>query len=241
MTKFNAVPLIADIVLVLLFVMSYSLGAKRGLSKYLYKLCATAGSIILAITLAQSASSYLAGTNFADMIYDKVYASVEDKIMNSSAAKAISDFENTDGYSPDALSKELNLPKIILSSVMKNTPNLGNTLGDITESISRRITVLILKIITLTALFILIRFLFFMLFKVLDGASKLPVLKSINRFTGGLLGLIQMLLFVYILTAALTLLLTGEQSSMIHDIIDKTYIVKFFYEYNIIIQLLMKI
>ena len=241
MTDISIIPVLCDIAIVALLILSYSLGAKRGLSKYLYKACASAGSIILAIALAQSVSSYLAGTDFADTIYNKVYASVEQKVMESDIMQNISGTSSIDDASIKRLSGEFNLPKMLVSSVLKSAGNTAGTIEGIIENSSRSITMIILKIITLVFLFILIRFLFFLLFRVLDGASKLPVLKSINRFAGGILGLIQMLLFIYILAAALTLLSTGEQSAVIHGIINKTYIVKYFYNYNIIIQLLIRL
>ena len=99
------------------------------------------------------------------------------------------------------------------------------------------VTEMILKIVSILLLFAVVRVGVFLLLRLLDLLFKLPVLHGINSFLGMLIGAVNGLLIVFILCALLTLLVPTDSMSALGEVIDKTLLVKYFYNNNLLIEL----
>lgn len=206
--------LIIDILAAALIITAFTAGMKKGLVKSVWKAAAWIITAALVFILLHPVTDFLSGTQTAVHMNDKVYAELQSNI-------------------PMINSGELNLPKFFVQDI--NTDTLTN---EAVTELSRQITLTFIKIVSFVILFVLIRLILALIFRMLDVASKLPVINGANKLLGGLLGIINMLFVIYIVCAALSLFTANER---ITEIINSSYIVKYFYNNNILMQLILRI
>jgi uncharacterized membrane protein required for colicin V production len=113
----------------------------------------------------------------------------------------------------------------IVNVIIKNS--LGKSDGDITELlgidkiasiITEKISDFVLSIITFIILMIAITIIMKLIFYILDKIAALPVLTVINRISGALLGLIESILYIWIIFIILSLF---PKNGLIIDIMEQ--------------------
>ena len=113
----------------------------------------------------------------------------------------------------------------IVNAIIKNT--LENSDGDISELlgidkianiITEKISDFVLSIITFLVLMIVITIIMKLIFYILDKIVALPVLSVINRVSGAILGLIESILYIWIIFIVLSLFPKNE---FINDILEQ--------------------
>ncbi len=138
----------------------------------------------------------------------------------------------------------LHLPKIVVAQVLKDYDAQAVISGTTTavnravDNIARSLTMMIIGFTAAVILFILIKIALFIVYRVLDTLSKLPLIRTANRFSGAILGFINALLIIYIVCAIVSF--AAADNSEIYRMITETYVVKYFYNYNILLKLFMK-
>ena len=85
-------------------------------------------------------------------------------------------------------------------------------------------------------LFIGIRIIMGAVYRILRAVSRLPVIKGANRLIGGLLGLINYMFVVYAVLAVISLIVVKDGAGQ--SIIEQTYLAKYFYNNNILLNLI---
>ena len=83
----------------------------------------------------------------------------------------------------------------------------------------------------------MVKFFVFLLLKILESLFKLPGLKTINRLLGAGLGVINALLLIYIICGAVSLFAPADKLVLIEETVQNTYILKYFYENNLLLSL----
>ncbi len=208
-----------DIILVALVVIAFSIGHHRGFVKAVWKLIALVVTIVLVIALKQPAVEFLSGTELAKTINTKVTESIQ--------------IPQGGGVN---VAENLNLPEFMQVSVNEQ---LTQSTTAINEAAAVSLTDIFITVIACVALFILIRLLLMAAFMLINGVTKLPVIKGVNKLVGGLFAAVNMVFVIFILLALVSLFVPAD--SELFSVIDSTYIVKYFYNYNILLQLFMKI
>ncbi len=214
-----------DLIVIAIIILAFVINFRRGLIKSVWKIVALVLTIVLAITLKAPMVNFLAETEFADHIY----SSVQERISIDVGEEELVQVGENAGL-PDYLVAEM-------INVTNLNDGLSNVVNDGTNEIARRLTMLMLRIISIVILFILIRLLLAAAFTILNTVTKLPLLSQANRLLGGLFGVINSLAIIYIACAVLSLLPLNDR---LYDLINQSYIVKYFYNYNILLQLIMK-
>lgn len=97
----------------------------------------------------------------------------------------------------------------------------------------------IINLIVFIAIFIVVRVALFALTLVADAITSLPILKQFNDVGGVLYGLIKSLLIIYVILAVVTLIVSLTANTAISNAIASSYITKFFYEHNILLNILL--
>ena len=87
-------------------------------------------------------------------------------------------------------------------------------------------------------MFIIMKLVLLILFAVINAISRLPFVNSTNKLLGGLLGVVNIMFVIYALCAAITLMTDNEE---ILGIINSSYVIKHFYDNNILMQLMLRI
>ena len=229
---------VLDAVLVLALIASTILGAHRGLLKTVWKMGAWVVVIIFVITLKTPFTSMLAQTNAAADIYNSITEKITPVFTDNLYMGEVTSEQKTE------IAHTLHLPQIVVSQVLKDydaqavISGTTNAVTRAVDNIARSITMMIIGFVAAVVLFILIKIILFIVYQILNALSKLPVINAANNTLGAVWGFISMLLLIYIVCAIVSFV--AADNAEVYRMIMETYIVKYFYNYNILLQLFMK-
>lgn len=212
--------LMLDIAACVILILSFVIMSGKGIVKCIYKIASIAATIILVAVLTEPASNILASTGVGIKIDEMVYnALIPDKDYNDETGSVETTDEEESVHA---------LPKFLEQSVSNVTGGaLAPTVSD-----------LIKKLISAVAVYFIVKLVLYLVFMLIEGIFSLPVLNGANRLLGGCIGLLSGIILIYILCGVLSL--NVSNSMKIREVIDKTYIVKYFYDYNILMNLFLK-
>lgn len=215
--------MILDLIVVGVIVIAFFVSARKGLVKSVWRIAALIITIALVTAFKTPMVNYLSQTNIADTIYDTIVQ----RLTPDELASIKTDNEDSEkSIIPAYIVKELT-----------SSEDLQKTINRGTDEMAQKLTLCALQIIATVALFIIIRVFLMAAFMILDGMSKLPLINQANALLGGLLGVVNILAVIYIACALLSLFAKSE----VIGLIEQSYIVKYFYNYNILLQLIMKV
>lgn len=205
--------MILDLIFAVLIIMAFIIGIKKGLVKWVWSIAAWILTIVVVCVALTPAVNFLHGTAIAENIHGSLYDSI--------AARAGTDTAETENMLPNWIENSS------FSLAAENAAeNAVNTVTDV-----------VIKIIAAVGLFILVRIVLGIVFRVLDGASKLPVINGANKLLGGVFSAVNMLLCIYLAAAAFTLF----ADPAVYEYINDTYIVKYLFNNNILMNIIMKL
>jgi len=128
----------------------------------------------------------------------------------------------------------------ILSYLETEIGNAVNqTQNEVVYQSAHVMAVKVINLIVFIGLFTAVRVILFALTFVADAITSLPILKQLDDVGGILYGLLKSLLIIYAVLAIVSLIITFTASTAISDLITSSYITKFFYEHNIILNILL--
>lgn len=209
--------IILDIALVLILGISTWIAAKKGIFKSIYKLSSIVLTIIAVVLLSGPVGNMVESSGLGIKIDQMVYTSlIADKEYDENLGKMVStgEEENVSG-----------LPEFVNDAV-----------ATVAESaVVPAVSEIVKKLVCAIIIYLVAKLLLFLIFLFIDGMFKLPLLKSANKLLGAAAGLISGLLIVYIVCGIASL--NVQYSAVIREIIDGTYLVKYFYDQNYLMNL----
>ena len=208
-----------DIILLAVLVISFVIGYKKGFVKSVWKIVALVVTIVLVLALKAPTVNFLAGSALANNISTKIAENVN----------------IPQGGGVD-IAETLNLPEFIQSDMTNQIDSTNNAVNSINEKTVMWLTNLCLTVIACVALFIIIRLILMAVYMIINGITEAPIIKGVNKFMGGIFATINI---IFLLLALVSMFAPAE--SNLYEMIDKTYAVKYLYNYNILLQLFMKI
>lgn len=210
--------MILDIILIALLVLAFFIGYKKGFVKSVWKITALILTIVLILILKTPAIKFLSGTNLAVTINTKISESLP----------------QGGGVN---IAQTLNLPEFLQGEVDSQITTAQGL--PISDTVNSSLTSLFITIIACVGLFIIIRLILAAVFMIITAVTELPLIKGVNKLVGGLLGAVNILFIVYLLLAVMSLFASAD--NMLFEEINNTQLVKYLYNYNILLQLFMKI
>jgi len=217
--------LIFDIAVIAVFAFSVYRAVKSGMINASKSIL----SIILTVIIMSSSHAYITAwfktSGLGDTISGEVSRMVEKK------------YTETIPYGQDNEDKSNSSPSFIDKLIEQKSQELQDTQKSFTDALSEQITDSVLGLIAIIFLYIAIRLFLFVLFKILGLVFELPLLRSVNKLAGALIGIVNALFIVYILTGAMVLFLPADVSKTVQEAVSQTYITKYFYENNILLKL----
>lgn len=210
--------MILDIILIALLVLAFFIGYKKGFVKSVWKITALILTIVLILILKMPAVKFLSGTNLAVTINTKISESLP----------------QGGGVN---IAQTLNLPEFLQGEVDSQITTAQGL--PISDTVNSSLTSLFITIIACVGLFIIIRLILAAVFMIITAVTELPLIKGVNKLVGGLLGAVNILFIVYLLLAVMSLFASAD--NMLFEEINNTQLVKYLYNYNILLQLFMKI
>ncbi len=228
---------IFDLALVGIITATVLFAKKRGFLKSSNTVLSLLISAILIVTLQQPFTDYLMTSALGETVREKVSVQVID-----TAEKDEEAIEGTeDGETALKVGEMMGLPEFLMDfldkKLEKQTEAVETMKNDALAVLTETVTEVILRIVAILILFLAVRFGVFLLLRLLNIVFNLPVLSAVNSLLGMVVGALNGLLVVYILCAILTLLAPTETLSAINAIVEKTLIVKYFYNNNLLIEL----
>ena len=96
----------------------------------------------------------------------------------------------------------------------------------------------VINIGVILAIFVIVRVLLILLVFVADIITELPIIKQFNDVGGLLYGIVKSLLIVYVLLAVVFFIVYTTGNTTISDTISNSFLTKFFYNNNILLNIL---
>ena len=209
--------IVIDIILVLIVALSAFLGYKKGLVELGAKLFA--GIIAIVITL---------------IIYKPVgnivikNTSIDEKIENTILEKTTNVIDENSKISDNKYIQDAS----------------DNAVSQVKEEVlpeqARNIAVNVVYGATALILFIVSKIVLSIVISLANAVASLPILKQFDDVGGVLYGAIKALLIIYIILTIVFFIMCYTSNSTIADAINSSYVTKFFYEHNLLLNILFK-
>lgn len=132
------------------------------------------------------------------------------------------------------------MPDILRSNVLRNLPAPSEILdiNSVLDAVGNELAGMIISVLSLVAVFFVLRLVFALIGRLLNGIARLPVLRQVNKIGGLVFGAAQGILAVYILFAVLMLFHSNPGFAPLFGGIESSKIASVFYTNNIIINFL---
>ncbi len=193
---------IIDIILIAGFVLTVVFAAKKGFAKIVLDIGATVLSLLTAYFLSRPVAAF---------VYDKVIKgmieeSLTEKLEKIPAKDALAQARALVDSIPDGLVRLGEKMGLDVNSLLLSIPKTDITLGQvsqsITESVFKPIVITLATAVCGLIIFIVASIVFGILVKIINKVFKLPLIKSVNRTLGGALGIVEGVIFFFVISAA---------------------------------------
>jgi len=211
--------IIFDIIIVAIIVLNVYLCYRKGLVNLAVGLIAVLAGIILSIILYKPVTNLVVENTGID-------EAIENTIIETFAPEGA---ENTQVQYVGILS--------YLETEVGNVVN--DTKNEVVYETAKAMAIKIINLIVFIVIFIAVRVALFALTFVADAITSLPILKQIDDIGGILYGLIKALLIIYGVLAIASIIIGFTANATISEAISNSYITKFFYDNNILLNILL--
>lgn len=225
-----AFPMILDIIVLAVLIVSTVVSAKAGFFKSIYKLGVFAATIIIVMFFANTVTDFVMDSPVGIKVYEAVHEKLETAVpLSQDQQKEIESNEDVDKKDINSLNpmRMIGIPDTALGEVIPKSIN----------SMAQNTAYCIVKVITCIALFILVRLLLMIVFAILNIACKLPVLNQANSLLGAACGFLNGLILVFVI-CGIVMIFVGSKNDIV-SVIDSTQIFKYFYNRNILMDIFL--
>lgn len=219
------------IVIGLVFLINVILGWARGFFRVLISVAAAIAGILLGLYFAPYISNYLKENTDTD---DKLAVYIEQKLEFSDKTE-----DKSKGVQVEII-EELPLPDVMKANILNNnnteTYDVLKATG-VYDYISKSVAVVILNgaVFLVLALMCIVVFKFMSL--LIKGITSIPIIKSIDRIGGGVLGGLHGILMIWVFFLTLSITSTFSVSQIIIKQACESDILKLLYENNILLDI----
>lgn len=223
-----------DIIVIIILVVCVLLGMKKGIVLAVFDFFSFIISIILSKAVYPIISKVLLSSKgFNDTIRAAILSNVQIKEMvKLQTIKAQTDFIN-----------KLPLPKILLNSINENNnPQIYKILNvdSLQDYIVGFITNICANIIAITISFVVVFIAMKIISNTLNIVTKLPVIKTLNSFSGACMGFVEGVFVIWIFMIFITMFLSKDNGSLVASL-NNSFIAIYFYENNFLMDMVVKV
>ena len=212
--------IILDIVLIAIIALNVFICYKKGLVKLAVGLIAVVAAIILALVFYKPVSNLIIeNTELDENIEKAIINNFTSETQEGQEVRYVSVLDYLQKYVDDAVNK---------------------TQTEIVTQTAGMMAVKIINVAVLIGIFLLVRVVLLLLTFISDIITSLPILKQFNEVGGVLYGAIKALLIIYIILTIVFFIMCYTSNSTIADAINSSYVTKFFYEHNLLLNILLK-
>ena len=223
------------IVILLILILFIWMGYRRGFIREIVSFF----FVFLSLLLAWAINPYINDFLISETpVYSTIQETCTDFVQKQS-----SDLEN-EMESSSQFIDGLNLPEILRKNIEKNnnTENYAElSVNTLTEYVSGYLARTIVNGLSYVLAYILATIGIRIVVYILNLIAGLPILKTANKLTGGLVGFVKGLVFIWILFLILTVLCSTEIGKTSLELIEKDSLLSVIYQYDPLIQIFTKI
>ena len=223
------------IVILLILILFIWMGYRRGFIREIVSFF----FVFLSLSLAWAINPYINDFLISETpVYSTIQETCTDFVQKQS-----SDLEN-EMESSSQFIDGLNLPEILRKNIEKNnnTENYAElSVNTLTEYVSGYPARTIVNGLSYVLAYILATIGIRIVVYILNLIAGLPILKTANKLTGGLVGFVKGLVFIWILFLILTVLCSTEIGKTSLELIEKDSLLSVIYQYDPLIQIFTKI
>lgn len=207
--------LILDIICVIIIWVLAAKGYKKGLAKGLFGVLSFVLSGIVTAIIYKPVSEYILSIPF---VKEKT-AQIGENISALLGTSQQSVVEGMPGW---------------LSEIALEAANNANT------AIAGSITSILVSVFCIVVIYLLVKLAFRLFEGVFEFLMKLPVLNLVNKAGGMVCGIITSVAVLWIALACVVLLAGTEIFASVNDVIQETELLKYFYNNNLLIKLIIR-
>lgn len=211
--------IILDVIIVAIIVLNVYLCYRKGLVNLAVGLIAVVAAIILSVIFYKPITNLIVETTGFDEM-------LENTIVET--------------FTPEGASEGQVRYVGILSFLETEIGNAVNeTQNDVMYETAGAMAEKIINLIVFIGIFTAVRVALFALTFVADAITSLPILKQLDDVGGILYGLVKALLIIYVVLAIASVVVSFTASTAVTDMIESSYVTKFFYNNNILLNILL--
>lgn len=211
--------IILDVIIVAIIVLNTYFCYRKGLVNLAVGLIAVVAAIILSVIFYKPVTNLIVeNTEFDEMIENTIVETFAPGGVNEGQVKYVG----------------------ILSMLETEIGNAVNeTKNEVVYETAGAMATKIINLIVFIGIFTAVRVILFALTFVADAITSLPILKQLDDVGGILYGLVKALLIIYVVLAIVSVVVSFTANTAISDIIDSSYVTKFFYNNNLLLNILL--
>lgn len=220
------------IVIGIVFLVFVLIGWIQGMFRVIVSVAGLVASIFIALYGSPYISGYLQENTKLD---DKIADYIIQELQYSETGQEV-----TKGIQVAAINS-LPLPETLKATILNNNNSEMYEALDVSgvyDYIAMSIAVVILNATVFLAFILVCRVLFWLIGKNFDKLAKLPILRSIDKIGGGVLGGIRGLIWIWIFFLFLSITSTFEWSSYLIDQVNESFLLRLLYDHNIFVELI---
>lgn len=213
------VGIILDVIIVAIIIANVYLCYRKGLVNLAVGLIAVVAAIILSVTLYKPVTNIIVeNTEFDETIQNIIIETFTPEGAEGGQVKYIG----------------------ILSYLETELENaINQTQNDVVYETANAMAIKIINLIVFIGIFTVVRVILFALTFVADAITSLPILKQLDDVGGILYGIVKALLIIYVALAIVSIVVSVTANVTISDAITNSYVTKFFYEHNLLLDILL--
>lgn len=212
--------ILIDVIMVAILLLNIIIGYKRGLVNAIVSIVAFLIAIIATLILYRPVSNIIINNT-----------QIDDKI------REVIIHNNTNEEKNEETNEETEEPVGIQKYIVKQMEETASDSKEYAiEAVADTISIEAVQILTAIILFIAIRIIIVFLKFLTNSIANLPIIKQFNELGGVLYGLIKGLIIIYVILTILFFVVSINGNGIISNAIENSYITKFLYENNIIVN-----
>jgi len=211
--------IILDVIIVAIIALNIYACYKKGLVNLAVGLVAFIAAIILAIILYRPVSNLvIENTQFDENIENVI-------------------IENFSAQTPDGEQVEVQYVSVWSYLEKYIGEAVGETQNELVADTAATLAVKVINLGVIIVIYLVVRVALFALTFIADAITSLPILKQLDDVGGILYGAIKALIIVYVVLAIVFFVVGLTANTTISTAIDSSYVTKFFYNNNILLNL----
>lgn len=223
--------LISDIAVLAVFAVCIGVSVKAGMVKSSKNILSLIITVAVMTTSHAYITAWLSTSGIGNKVSEQMSIAVEKRYN-----EAVYGEDNAADTSDDK--KDEKKPLSLIDSLLaEQSKQIQTAQENLKAAVTKQLTDSVLSLIAVIILYLSVRIILFLLFKILGLVFELPLLRSVNKLAGGLIGIANALFIIWILSAAAILLLPGDMSAVFNDAVQKSYISKYLFENNMLLKL----